>query len=232
MIIFWAKIMLNRYITTFKHSISHPRNVVDGFIDGEKNKFQHPFLFCLIGITVILILNSLFVDYSFTPQLTDLDSDDEQIQALAEWMEVANVRASTQFLPLMLGLIFIPMLSLPGLYFFREELHSFYSNLVLNSYVIGSSMVALLPLIPVLILVDLPLTDPFINATLPAILVASVGLWIYKQYFMVTSLMGWVKILSSYITGYVLFIVVKGFVAGVAGYMIFAIKRIMELSGT
>ena len=224
--------MLNTYLTTFKHLFSHPRNVVDGFIDGEKNKFYHPFFYCLIGITGVLILNSLLVDYSFTPQLTDLDSDDEQIQALAEWMEVANIRASTQFLPLMLGLIFIPMLSLPGLYFFREELHSFYSNLVLNSYVIGSSMIALLPLIPVWIFVDLPLTDPLMNSTLPAILVASVGLWIYKQYFLVSSLMGWVKILSSYISGYVLFIILKGFVAGVAGYMIFAVKRIMELSGT
>lgn len=224
--------MLQNYFNTLIYTFSHPRNVVDGFINGDKSRFQHPFVYCSIGIITVILLNSLLVDFSFTPQLTDIDSDDELVQALAEWMEIASVRASTQLLPLMMGLIFIPMLSLPGLFFFRDELHSFYSNLVLNSYTVGSSLIALLPLIPVWMFADLPLTDPFMNSTLPALLAASVGLWVYKQYFLVTSLMGWIKILSSYITGYVLFIVLKGFVAGIAGYMIFAINRILELSGS
>lgn len=224
--------MLQNYIKTFTNSVLHPRNVIDGFLNGEKNRYQHPFIYCSIGIAAVILLNTLLVDFSFTPQLTDVDSDDELVQALAEWMEIANVCASTQFLPLMMGLIFIPMLSLPGLYFFRDELHSFYSNLILNSYTVGSTMVALLLLIPVWMFADLPFTDPFMNSTLPALLTASVGLWIYKQYFLVTSLMGWIKILSSYISGYVLFVVVKGFVAGIAGYMIFAVNRILELSGT
>lgn len=224
--------MIGSYINTLKNTLNHPRAVVDGFIEGDRKSSQHPFIYCLIGIVVVIMMNTLLVDFSFTPQLSEIETEDEQVQQMAEWIKIANIRASTQFLPLMMFLLMIPMLSLPGLFFFRDEFEGFYSNLILNSYTVGSSMVALLALIPVWILADLPFTDPFMNSTLPAVLMASVGIWIYKQYFMVSSLMGWIKILSSYITGYVLFVILKGFTAGVTGYMIFAVKRILELAGS
>lgn len=224
--------MLSKYIHTIKKVLDSPRDVVDNFLIGNKGDHQHPFIYCTIGVILIVLLNSVMVDFSFTPELTDIESDDETVQALASWIEIANVRASTQFLPLMMGLLFIPMLSLPGLFFFREELEGFYSNLVLNTYMVGTSILALVLLIPVWIFVDVPLSDLYMNSTMPSVFAAVIGIWVYKQYFNVSSIRGWIKIISSYITGYVLFVIIKGFAAGVTGYMIFAVKRIAELSGT
>lgn len=223
--------MIRQYIQTIKAIFSHPQNVVDSFIHTEKSGYQHPFLFCLIGVLVILIINLFLVDFSFDPVTPQVDGGHEQIQELAVWMDIAAVRASTQFLPLSMFLLLIPLLSLPGLFFFRDQMDSFYSNLILNSYTVGASLAAFLILIPAWALLEIPLTDSFMNTTLPAIVTGVIGLWIYKNYFQATKFSVWVRIFSSWITGYMLFIFVKGFAAGIIGYMLFAIARIYELSG-
>lgn len=143
---------------------------------------MHPFKFILIGLALTLILNTLLVDFSFNPDVSSvvLDDGNEQMKQLAEWIQVSNIRAATQFLPLGLMVLFIPMLSLGGLIFLRNEMEGFYSNLILNSYTVGASMLSLLPLIMIWMFLGYPLTDPLVNSTLPGVLVAGVIIWIYQ----------------------------------------------------
>lgn len=223
--------MIKLYIQTFIDTLKSPRNVVDSFIHTDKSEYQHPFKFCLIGTLFFLAINLIFMDFSIHAEVMQIHGDNEQLVELAVWMNEATVRASTQFLPLSMFLLLIPMLSLPALFFFRDEMESFYSNLVLNSYIVGASMAAFLVLIPMWTLLELPLTDSFMNTTLPAVIIGSVGLWIYKHYFRISDIKGWVRIISSYISGYILFILIKGFISGIIGYMMFAVNRIRELSG-
>ena len=228
--------MLKSYIETFLQLCSTPRNVIDSFLDGGENgsgRFMHPFKFIMIGMVTILLLNTLLVDFSFEPDGGTLvpDEGNEQMQEIAEWIQVSNVRASTQILPLALVFIFIPMLSIGGLIFLRNEMEGFYSNLILNSYAVGASMIALLPLIPIWMFLGYSLADPFVNATLPAVLVAGVMIWIYQLYLRPAGIMDWIRLISSYATGYIFFVIMNGFFAGVIGYILFMINRIRELSG-
>ncbi|GEM_PF-564838 len=228
--------MLKSYIETFQQLYSTPRNVIDSFLHGGENgesRFMHPFKFIMIGMIAVLLLNTLLVDFSFEPDAAGLvpEEGNEQMQEIAEWIQVSNVRASTQLLPLALVVIFIPMLSIGGLIFLRNEMEGFYSNLILNSYAVGASMIALLPLIPIWMFLGYSLTDPFVNATLPAVLVAGVMIWIYQLYLRPAGILDWIRLISSYATGYIFFVIMTGFFAGVIGYMIFMINRIMELAG-
>lgn len=224
--------MVKNYIDTLKNLLLHPRNVVDGFIHSKEDySFQHPFLFAVASGILVILLNTFLVDFSVQIDPDSIQAEDEQVRQIAEWVQVVTIRLSTQFLPLSMVFLLIPMLSLPGLFFFREQTDGFYSNLILNTYTVGASIIILIAAIPAWIFSGLPLTDPFMNSTLPGLMVAAVGIWIYKNYFSVSDVMGWVRILSSYISGYVLFIIVKGFAGGIIGYMIFAINRIRELSG-
>lgn len=225
--------MLNTYIQTLKETLNTPRNVVDAFIHSreQESRWQHPFLFCTIGVLFYLIVNLFFIDFSFETAPPQTDGGSEELHELALWIEVATIRVSTQFLPLSMLTLLIPMLSLPGIFFFREQMEGFYANLILNTYTTGASLLAFLVLIPAWSFLAIPLTDSAMHTTLPAIAIAAVGLWVYKNYFRPAGFIGWTRILSSFITGYILFIFVKGFIAGVIGYMLFAINRIMELSG-
>ncbi len=223
--------MLKDYLDTLKETINQPRNVVDEFLHSEDRKFQHPFLFCIIGMVLVVLLNTLIVDFTFEPHLPELDNDSEELREMAEWIQVSNVRASTQFLPLAMIFLLIPMLAIPGLFFFRDKMDGFFSNLILNAYVVGASIIPLLAMIPVWLFLDFPMTDPFMSTTLPAALIAAVGIWVYKQYFHASELLDWVRILSSYISGYLLFMIMNGFLSGVVGYMFFAVNRILELAG-
>lgn len=225
--------MFSNYKKTLLSLLSHPRNVVDGFIHGNGTSFMHPFRFLLAGIAVLLLLNTLLVDFTINPQPNELglDGENDQMAEIAEWIQVSNVRASTQFLPLSLALIFIPMLALGGLIFLRDKTDGFYNNLVLNSFAVGAALVALPLLIPAWIFLGYPLTDPFVNSTLPAVLVAGVIMWIYNLYLHPSGLMDWIRLISAYTTGYIFYVILHGFVTGVIGYMGFAINRIRELLG-
>ena len=224
--------MIKNYTNTLKKILLQPRDIIDGFIHSkESRKYQHPFLFGIIGMIFVLLMSTIFVDFSIETDLSGVEAESEQLQQIAEWIQLVTVRASTQFLPLAMFVLLIPLLSLPGIYFFRHQTDNFYSNLILNSYTVGASMIALLAAIPFWMFLDVPLTDPFMNSTLPGVLVASVGIWVYRLYFQVSDVMGWIRIISSFLTGYILFVLVKGFTAGIIGYMFFAINRIIEISG-
>jgi hypothetical protein len=224
--------MLKNYTNTFKQVLLYPGDVIDSFIHSKAdNKYLHPFLFGVIGMVFVLLMNTIFVDFSIDTDMAVLEAESEQLQQIAGWIQIVTVRASTQFLPLAMLVLLIPLLSLPGLYFFRHQTEGFYSNLILNSYTVGASMIALLAAIPFWVFLDVPLTDPFMNSTLPGVLVASVGIWVYRLHFRVSDVMGWIRIISSFLTGYILFVLVKGFSAGIIGYMFFAVNRILEISG-
>lgn len=221
---------MNHFIKTLKQLFSHPAEVIDTFVMGGRKEYLHPFLFSLTLALSIVALNTLFVDFNTEFPELELENQNEQLAAMTNSIRDTNLRAITQFLPVSILLLLIPSLSLAGTFFFKEKTDGFYHNLILNTYAAGASVLALLCMIPVWILIDLPLTDPLMNSTLPAVLVAGVILWIYKEYLRVSSWMGWLKMVSSYIVGYVLFTILAGFAASVAGYMIYVINRLAEIS--
>ncbi|CAN5304107.1 hypothetical protein BH23BAC3_BH23BAC3_09290 [soil metagenome] len=221
---------MNNYIDTVRSLFSEPRQVIDNFLRGDRTGYTHPFLFCLIGAAAVILLNSLFVDFSITPQVDDVASDSEDLQKLAEKMQITSVRAATQFLPLSMFILLIISLSIGGILFLRDKTEGFYDQLIVNSYATGASFLALPLLIPVWQFSGQSLLDPFMNTTLPAMVIAGVILWIYRLYFNVDSFMDWIRILSSYITGFVIYVILIGILSAVAGYMIFAIERLAELS--
>lgn len=218
--------MLNQYLKTLKSIYQSPRVVIDSFIETDKSVYTHPFKFMLFGAIPFVIVGAILVDFSST----SVPAEPDLAKQLSLWIEISNIRLSTQFLSLTLFLS-VPLLSLPALFFLRDELEGFYSHLILNSYAIGASMLIILILIPIWTFLDMPISDSFLHSTLPAIFVGSTVILIYKSYFSVQDTMDWIRILSSFICGYLLFMMVKGLFAGVLGYMIFAVKRLTELSG-
>ncbi len=225
--------MLQNYLNTLKTLLSSPREVVDSFLSEEKSKYTHPFLFTAIGVILLVILNTLLVDFTIVPEPLDIgdDVDAEHLHQMSEWMQISAVLMATQFLPLMLLLLLVPMLSLAGLFFLKEKVTGFYNNLILNSYAVGASMISLIIMIPIWNFSGIPLTDPSVNVTMPAVLYSVIMLWIYQNYLMPDSFMDWIRLLSSYLTGFVLFVFMNNFIAGVVGYVIFVILRIIELAG-
>jgi len=192
---------------------------------------MHPFLFCLIGAAVVILLNTLLFDFSVDPQVDESVADNENLLRLTEWTQIASVRAATQFLPASMFFVLILSLSVGGLLFLRGKTGGFYDHIVINSYAIGASFFVLPLLIPIWMFSDQSLLDPFLNSTLPAMFAAGIILWVYRLYFSIDSFMDWIRILSSYITGYVIYVILIGFLSAVVGYMLFAIERLMEISG-
>ncbi len=222
--------MIGNYFKTLKLLMVQPESVIDSFIQNKETGYLHPFLFTIAGVVILIILNTVLVSYPGVSPITVPIDQPVQAEQVAEWIQVVTIRLSTQFFPLMLYLL-IPLLSISGLFFFRNESEGFYSQLILNSYAAGASMPVLLAAIPAWIFLDIPMSDPFMNTTLPAILVSVIILWIYKNYFKVPGFIGLIKKASTLITGYLLFMLLKGFIGGVAGYTLFALNRIRELSG-
>ena len=224
--------MIQKFVSTFKEIYNHPRNVIDQFLESDDRDFFHPFLFLIIGALAVTAVNTMLVDFSFEPVLGEFDTDNEQMREIAEWIQASTVRSTTQFLPISSALLLVPMLSIGGLFFFRDYISGFFSLLVMNSYAVGATMLFQLLLIPFWMFSGVSLLDPISNATLPAVAIAIPTLWIYKFYIMSSDFLAWVRILSTFIVGYVLYAVLTGFAASIIGYMIFAIQRISEMSGS
>lgn len=221
--------MINQYIKTVKSILQFPGAVVDSFIETKPSFYTHPFKFMLLGAIPFIILSSILVDFSST-SASAAPVDITASNQLALWIEVTNIRLSAQFFSLTL-ILSVPLLSLPALFFLRDELAGFYSHLILNSYAIGASMLVIPALIPFWIISNTPISDPFLHSTLPSLFVGLTVITIYVRYFEIQDLMGWLRILSSFICGYLLFMMVKGLFAGVLGYMIFAVTRLIDLGG-
>ena len=222
--------MIVKYFTTLNHLMVLPKSVIELFIQDEETDYLHPFLFILFGAFTMIILNTTLVSFPSVSPITVPIVEPVQVEQVAEWIEVVTIRLSTQYYPLML-LLLIPLLSMTGLFFFRNETEGFYSQLIMNSYATGASIPVLLAAIPFWIFLDIPMSDPFMNTTLPAILVSITILWIYKNYLKIPGFIGLIKMASTLITGYLLFMLLKGFAGGIIGYTLFALNRIRELSG-
>ena len=233
---------LRLYIFTLKTLWSAPRDVIDSFLHAEPEQdqlrtYSHPFACILIStLLLLLLMNIIPVDYSFEPAGMQTEMSDEpvneQIAEITAWIEVSNIWAFTRFLPLSAALILIPMLSLGGLFFLRESVSGFYENLILNVYTVSASMPVLVLLVPAWMLSGLPVSDPMMSSTLPAVALAIPMLHLYRQYLRPSDFLGWVRLISSYATGYILFAVLTGFASGLIGYLAFAVNRILELSGS
>lgn len=224
--------MMLNYTATFSELLKHPCNVIDSFLQSEESEFMHPFLFLILGAAAITLVNTLLVDFSYDPVLTEFEAENEQLRESSGWIQTSTVRATTQFMPITAAFLLVPMLSAAGLIFFREYLSGFYVQLVLNSYAVGAAMVFQLVLIPVWLFSGIPLSDPLANTLLPAIVVAFAILRIYLFYIADSSLLFWVRVISTYVVGYLFYTTLARLTAGVIGFMIYAILRIGELSGS
>jgi len=223
--------MLTRFIDTLKDTLNHPRNVVDPFINEQETTYMHPFKFCLIGVILIVGFNSLLVDFTIEPTIDPELADNEQMQNVAAWMEATNVRLMTQFLPVGMLFVLVPALAIGGNFFLKESMEGFYSHIILNAYAAGTAIISLLILIPVWAFLNIPLTDTFMHSSMPAFLIASVMIWIQKVYFMASSFMDWLRILSSFVIGYVIFALLINLTGGIIGFLSYSVFQIMEALG-
>lgn len=223
--------MLTRFIDTLKNTVKHPRNVIDPFIQEKESRFMHPFKFCLIGIFFVVILNTLLIDFTIEPTLDMEAGDNEQLQNAAAWMEATNIRLLTQFLPLGLLFILVPALAIGGNFFLKSKMEGFYSHIILNTYAMGVAIIGLVVLVPVWKFLNIPLTDTFMHSSLPGFIVAVVVIWVQKTYFMASSFLDWIRILSSFVVGYVIFSLLMNLTGGILGFISFSISQIFEALG-
>lgn len=204
--------------------------MIDSFLNESGDHYSHPLFFCLAGAIIVVALNTLIGDLSFNVKLDETVTENENLRQLAEWTQVASVRAATQFLPLSMFFVLIVSLAAGGMLFLRGKTGGFYDKIIINTYAVGASFVALPLLIPVWQFSGESLLNPFMNSTLPAMVVAGVILWIYRLYFNVDSFMDWIRVLSAYITGFVIYVIITGFMSAVVGYVLFAVNRLSELA--
>ncbi len=220
--------MVTRFIDTLKDTFNHPRNVIDPFINEQETSYMHPFKFCLIGMIFIVVLTSLLVDFTIEPTFDQELADNQQMQNVAAWMEATNIRLMTQFLPVGMLFILVPALAIGGNFFLKGKMDGFYSHIILNTYAAGVAIIALLVLIPVWAFLNIPLTDTFMHSSLPAFVIASVMIWIQKVYFMASSFMDWLRILSAFVIGYVIFSLFINLTGGIIGFLSYSVFQIME----
>ena len=223
--------LFKKYFQTLLSLFKNPRQVIDSFLHEKPGSFVHPFKFCLMGILVVIVLSTLLLDFSFEPVAAEIPAVSEALKELSSWTQIVSVRAATQFLPLSLFLLFVISLSIGAVIFLKGQTNGFFDHIIISTYSIGAALLALPLLIPVWGLSGIPLTDPFINSTVPAMVVAGVVLWIYNLYFRPDGFMQWIRILSAYVTGYVIYVLLMGLASSVIAYVIFAVDRLSQLSG-
>lgn len=206
-----------------------PEKVVDSFVLEEKTNYMHPFSFGLIGVIIVVSLYSLVLGYR-TPILSEVVSKDiDQIEQLTYWIRYADLKLSTFLLPLLMFILLIPSLSLPGLFFFRDNIDGFYYNLILNAYAVGTSIVALLILVPIWFIAPSALFNQPLTTYFPLVITGIVIIRIYERYFLMEGVRSWVQILSSYTLGAIIFLMLESFSISVIGYFIFAVNRFLDI---
>jgi|AntRauTorckE6833_2_1112554.scaffolds.fasta_scaffold16764_3 hypothetical protein len=222
---------INKYIYTIKSLFTEPRQVIDTFLHGKSDAYLHPFKLCLTGVLLVILINTVLLDFSFEPVAGNVPAELKSLRQMTEWTQIVSVRAATQFLPLSLFLLFVVSLAIGAMFFLRRLTNGFFDHIIINTYSVGVALIFLPLLIPVWGLSGLPLTDPFINSTVPAMVVAGVIIWIYNLYFRPTGFMEWIRVLSAYITGFVIYVLLSGLVNSVIAYSVFVIERISQISG-
>lgn len=218
------------YFFTIQELIKNPKNVADQFLKEESAVVTHPFL-CLVISAVLssVILSIGFSLAAFPPfQITGIP-EEEIASVIGVRISAADFRVFTQFLPLLMASLLTPALSVAGLFFYREQLDSFYRNLILSGYLMSLVVLFQILLIPVWLIAGDAYANPAFYRYVPAVIAALVLMRSYSQLFNANSAIMWVRIISVTASGYALFVFVGVFVNSVIGYMIFAVNRIMEV---
>ncbi|HMB41606.1 MAG TPA: hypothetical protein VKM37_06470, partial [Balneolaceae bacterium] len=138
---------------------------------------------------------------------------------------------ATTYLPISSVFILIPALSVSGLVFFRNELDGFYDNLILNTYIVSVASFFSLLWVPVLWIYPEIVVSNSARLSVSISILGLPLLWMYHKFFPDKTPISVIRQLSTAASGFILYIVLSGFISGILGYMIFAIRRIAELSG-
>lgn len=222
---------MKRFILTLSELFKRPGSVVDSFLTDRNTMYTHPFIFmlgCSLLILVFLqISDLLFLDL---PNVMTTDSENESVAQIQLWVETVSRGMSTLVLPLSSVILLVPALSLSGLIFFRKDLNGFYENLILNVYAVSAATLFGIFWVPILWIYPEVSISNSARFTAAFIMTGMPLLWIYYRYFPGKSPISLIRQISTAASGFIIFILLSGFVSGVLGYMIFAIQRIAELS--
>lgn len=217
---------------TIRELYLHPRNVIDAFLSHQKGKYTHPFkllaVISLITAAMLLIAGAIVLDL---PDISTTVGENENITEIQMWAESVSRSLMTTFLPVSTFFLLIPSLAVSGLIFFRSELDGFYENLILSTYTVAASNLFALLWLPILLINSELILNSSARASIAVTIQALPILWIYQKYFKNRLPISIIRQLSTAASGFVLFIILSGFISGILGYMIFAILRIAELSG-
>ena len=222
---------MRNYFFTIQELIKNPKDVVNLFIKEGSQRYSHPFLVLVISAFLSIIILSIgYILAAFPPFSTEGIPEQEIAEVISVWISAADFRAFTQFLPLLMATLLTPVLSLAGLFFYRDQLPGFYHNLVLNGYLMSLVVLSQMILIPVWFIAGVAVTEPAFYRYLPAVPAAVILLRSYSQFFMPDNALMWVRIVSVTASGYAFFVFTGVFVNSVAGYMAFAVNRIAEVA--
>jgi len=223
--------MKNLFLTIFE-LFTHPRNVVDSFLTHQNRIFLHPFTFmisvCLPLVAILLLADWIFHDL---PGVVPSEGENETIVMIQLWVESVSRSMATTYLPISSVFILIPALSVSGLVFFRNELDGFYDNLILNTYIVSVASFFSLLWLPILLIYPEVVINNSARFTIAIAMLGLPLLWMYHKFFPDKTPISVIRQLSTAASGFILYIVLSGFISGILGYMIFAIRRIAELSG-
>jgi hypothetical protein len=218
--------MLKEYFKTLISTLKMPSDVIESSIKSAGSDYQHPFKFNLIGVLALVVIFLVLPDFTVTP---DQPADNETALQLQQSILDVKVEAATHFLPLSMFLLLIISLSIPGLFFFRGQLDGFYSNLILNSMAVAAALPFTLLLTPFWYFAGLQPTHAFLSSYLPGMLLAGVILRVYSGYLSTNDAIMWMRMISSYILGFFIFLTLRDFGAAVLGYFLFALERLMDV---
>ena len=217
---------------TIRELFLHPRNVVDGFLSHQKGKYTHPFKLVvatsIITSAILILAGAFFWDL---PDVTLAAGESKNIDQIQIWVEAVSRAMITTYLPISTLFLLIPSLAASGLIFFRNELEGFYDNLILSTYTVAAANLFSLLWLPILWINSGLISKSSGRVSIAIAIVGFPILWIYQKYFVQKTPISIVRQLSTTASGFILFIVLSGFFSGILGYMIFAIRRIVELSG-
>ena len=223
---------MKNIIVTVLELFTHPRNVVDSFLSRQNRKFSHPFPFlagvCLFVAAILVVSDWLFLDL---PSVTLPDNENETVAQIQLWVEAVSRGMVTTFLSISSAVLMIPALSVSGLVFFRNELNGFYDNLILNTYIVTGATLFSLLWLPILLIYPEVVMNNSARFTIAIAMLGLPLLWMYHKFFPDKTPISVIRQLSTAASGFILYIVLLGFISGILGYMIFAIRRIAELSG-
>lgn len=219
------------YFYTIQSLIKNPKSVAVQFLEDGSPGISHPFLCLVISAVLSSIILSIGFGLAAFPSFQITGIPEEEIaRIIGVWISAADFRAFTQFLPLLMAFLLTPALSLAGLFFFREQLASFYRNLVLSGYLMSLVVIFQIALIPVWLIGGDAYAEPAYYRYVPAVIAALVLMRSYSQFFNANSAIMWVRIISVTASGYALFVFIGVFINSVIGYMAFAVNRIMEVA--